>query len=275
MNQKQSKPNVILIVVDQMRADALSINRSDDLVVTPTLDMMASMGYNFENAYSPVPSCVPARAALLTGMDQEKSGRVGYEDEVPWNYTNTLPQTFKDLGYQTECIGKMHVYPSRKRMGFDHVLLHDGYLHVDRKYNKAYGETFEHSSDYLAWIKQELGSDTDIIDDGANCNSWDVRPFELPEKYHPTNWIVSESIRFLKRRDPSVPFFLKMSFEKPHAPLNPPKYFYDLYMDKLGDVSDLHIGNWEELEEKIPSLYAKRGRFQRTRKRECWQRTTV
>ena len=78
MNQKQSKPNVILIVVDQMRADALSINRDDDLVVTPTLDMMASMGYNFENAYSPVPSCVPARAALLTGMDQEKSGRVGY-----------------------------------------------------------------------------------------------------------------------------------------------------------------------------------------------------
>ena len=38
-----------------MRADALSINRSDDLVVTPTMDMMASMGYNFENAYSPVP----------------------------------------------------------------------------------------------------------------------------------------------------------------------------------------------------------------------------
>ena len=32
MNQKQSKPNVILIVVDQMRADALSLNRSDDLV---------------------------------------------------------------------------------------------------------------------------------------------------------------------------------------------------------------------------------------------------
>ena len=36
-----------------MRSDALSINREDDLVVTPTLDMMASMGYNFENAYSP------------------------------------------------------------------------------------------------------------------------------------------------------------------------------------------------------------------------------
>mgnify|MGYP002656000004 FL=1 len=72
------QPNIILIVVDQMRADALSLNSKDKLVSTPTLDMMASVGYNFENAYSPVPSCVPARAALLTGLDQDKSGRVGY-----------------------------------------------------------------------------------------------------------------------------------------------------------------------------------------------------
>lgn len=49
------QPNIILIVVDQMRADALSLNSKDKLVSTPTLDMMASVGYNFENAYSPVP----------------------------------------------------------------------------------------------------------------------------------------------------------------------------------------------------------------------------
>ncbi|HFU0764499.1 TPA: sulfatase-like hydrolase/transferase, partial [Streptococcus pneumoniae] len=52
------QPNIILIVVDQMRADVLSLNSKDKLVSTPTLDMMASVGYNFENAYSPVPSCV-------------------------------------------------------------------------------------------------------------------------------------------------------------------------------------------------------------------------
>ena len=109
----KQKPNVILLMVDQMRADALSFNDPNHFAITPTLDMMASLGYNFEQAYSPVPSCVPARAALLTGMDQSSTGRVGYEDEVPWNYTNTLPQTFRDWGYQTECIGKMHVYPSR------------------------------------------------------------------------------------------------------------------------------------------------------------------
>ena len=54
MVKQDKQPNVILIVVDRMRSDALSMNREDDLVVTPTLDMMASMGYNFENAYSPI-----------------------------------------------------------------------------------------------------------------------------------------------------------------------------------------------------------------------------
>ena len=260
-NMKKNQPNVVLIVVDQMRADALSLNSQDKIISTPTLDMMASQGYNFENCYSPVPSCVPARAALLTGLDQETSGRVGYEDEVPWYFKNTLPEVFKEQGYQTECIGKMHVYPSRKRLGFDHVLLHDGYLHVDRKYDKSYGEQFEYSSDYLMFLKESLGSDADLIDDGLNCNSWEARPWMYPEKFHPTNWVVSEGINFLRRKDPTVPFFLKLSFEKPHAPLNPPKYYFDMYMDRLPDTLDLHIGNWEKLEHVVPDVCALRGKL--------------
>ncbi len=96
---------------------------------------------------------------------------------------------------------------SRKRMGFDHVLLLRYYLHVDRKYNKAYGETFEHSSITQLGSNKNSGSDADIIDDGR-AGSWDVRPFELSQNTA-TNWIVSESIRFLKRRDPSVPVLLE------------------------------------------------------------------
>ncbi|WP_125705760.1 arylsulfatase [Lacticaseibacillus daqingensis] len=255
------KPNVIMIVVDQMRAEALSINDDHHFASTPTLDMMASEGYNFENAYSPVPSCVPARAALLTGMDQETSGRVGYEDEVPWHFTHTLPQTFKDFGYQTECIGKMHVYPARKRLGYDHVLLHDGYLHADRKYAKPYGSQFEYTDDYLDFLKGKLGHDADIIDDGVNCNSWEARPWPHAEALHPTNWVVSESIKFLQRRDPTVPFFLKMSFEKPHAPLDPPQYYFDMYMDRLPKDLDLHIGDWETLQDAVPGIYALRGKL--------------
>ncbi|MDO4679797.1 MAG: arylsulfatase [Aerococcus sp.] len=253
------KPNVILIVVDQMRSEALALNDPYHFASTPTLDMMANEGYNFENAYSPVPSCVPARAALLTGLDQENSGRVGYEDEVPWNFTNTLPQTFKNFGYQTEAIGKMHVYPARKRLGYDHVVLHDGYLHVDRKYDKPYGSQFEYVDDYLEFLKSKLGHEADIIDDAVNCNSWEARPWPYDEKLHPTNWVVSESIKFLQRRDPTVPFFLKMSFEKPHAPLDPPEYYFNMYMDRLPENIDLHIGNWEKHTDGPVNIYAKKG----------------
>lgn len=260
----QEKPiNVILIVVDQMRADKLGINDPQGFVSTPTLDMMASQGFNFTHAYSPVPSCVPARAALLTGLNQANSGRVGYEDEVVWNYDLTLPQAFRDRGYQTQCIGKMHVYPSRKRLGFDHVLLHDGYLHVDRKYDKPYGQQFAQSSDYLAFLKNARGPETDLTDLGIDCNSWEARPWTLPEHLHPTNWVVSESIKFLQRRDPTVPFFLKMSFEKPHAPLDPPPYYFDMYMKRLTEEPDLHLGNWETLAETVPSIYALKGRLKK------------
>ncbi|QIH77130.1 arylsulfatase [Macrococcoides canis] len=259
----EKKPNIILIVVDQMRADALSLNSKDKLISTPTLDMMASQGYNFENAYSPVPSCVPARVALLTGLDQQNSGRVGYEDGIPWDFKNTLPKTFRDEGYQTECIGKMHVFPSRKRLGFDHIVLHDGYLHFDRKYDKAYIDNFEYSSDYLRFLKDNLGNRTDIIDDGLHCNSWDARPWLYEEMYHPTNWVVSEGIKFLQSKDPTTPFFLKLSFEKPHAPLNPPKYYFDMYMERLGEEIDLHIGNWEKLSTTVNDITALKGKLKK------------
>lgn len=255
------KPNVVLIICDQLRADALSINQKEHFSSTPTLDMMAREGYNFENCYSPVPSCVPARAALFTGLDQESSGRVGYEDEVPWNFVNTLPKTFTDLGYQTECIGKMHVFPARNRLGFEHVVLNDGYMDVDRRYSKTFGSQFEYANDYLDFLKEKMGHEVDMIDEGIHCNSWEVKPWTLPESVHPTNWTVSESIKFLQKRDPTKPFFLKMSFDKPHAPLDPPKYYFDMYMNRLPKKIDLHIGNWEKYNQDVSSIYALKGKL--------------
>src|SRR5690625_3439313 len=71
----------------------------------------------------------------------------------------------------------------------------------------------------------------DLIDLGLDCNSSvTARPWHLDEKYHPTNWVVSESIDFLHRRDPTKPFFLKMSFVRPHPPFDPPQTFYDQYI---------------------------------------------
>ena len=77
----QERPNIVLLMTDQMRGDCLGIAGHPD-VKTPYLDSLADMGTLYTNAYSACPTCVPARATLHTGMSQRHTGRVGYEDGV-------------------------------------------------------------------------------------------------------------------------------------------------------------------------------------------------
>ena len=143
------RPNVVLIVVDQWRGDALG-SAGHPVVQTPHLDRLAQDGIRFSRAYTATPSCIPARAALLTGLDQRHHGRVGYRDGVPWTYPVTLGSVFADAGYHTQVVGKMHVYPARSLMGFHNVVLHDGYLHFDRQRAPA----LNYNDDYLDELRQ-------------------------------------------------------------------------------------------------------------------------
>lgn len=240
-------PNIVLIMVDQMRGDCLGVN-GNEFIETPNLDMMATEGYNFENAYTAVPSCIASRAAILTGMSQKSHGRVGYEDGVSWNYENTIASEFSKAGYHTQCIGKMHVYPERNLCGFHNIMLHDGYLHFARNKEGKASTQIEQCDDYLKWFREKKGHNVDLIDIGLDCNSWVSRPWGYEENLHPTNWVVNESIDFLRRRDPSKPFFLNMSFVRPHSPLDPPKFYFDMY--KYEDLPEPLMGDWANKEDE-------------------------
>ncbi|MCR2820591.1 arylsulfatase [Lederbergia panacisoli] len=236
------KPNILMIMVDQMRFDCLS-SAGHPIVETPNIDQLAHEGVTFTNAYSATPTCIPARAAVLTGMSQKSHGRVGYQDRVSWDYPHMLPEEMSKAGYHTQCVGKMHVYPSRNLCGFHNVVLHDGYLHHSRFKNTPYQESFEQTDDYLPWLRERLGGHKDLTDIGLDCNASAMsRPWHLPEEYHPTNWVVTQSIDFLRRRDPRKPFFLKMSFVRPHPPFDPPKTYFDYYMSM--EMDEPVIGDW-------------------------------
>lgn len=243
------KPNVLLIMVDQMRADCLSI-AGHPVVDTPNLDQLARDGVLFTNAYAATPSCVPARASILTGMSQTSTGRVGYQDKVPWNYENTIADEFTKAGYHTQSIGKMHVYPTRSLCGFHNVVLHDGYMHYNRvKFNTKTIESSDYTDDYVNWIRDKMNGNVDLNDLGLDCNSSTVtRPWHLAEELHPTNWLTTQSIDFLRRRDSSKPFFLKMSYVRPHPPFDPPSAFYDMYRDL--DLPDHPVGDWAETDDQ-------------------------
>ncbi|GIP39816.1 arylsulfatase [Paenibacillus sp. J31TS4] len=245
-------PNLLLITVDQMRADCLSY-WNHPVVETPNLDQLARTGAAFRHAYSATPTCVPARAAIFTGMSQRSHGRVGYQEKVPWTYEHTLPGELSRAGYHTQCVGKMHVYPARSLCGFHNVVLHDGYLHHNRyRHTNTVAESFDSCDDYLPWLRERAGADADLLDLGLDCNASTVaRPWHLPEQLHPTNWTVTQSIDFLRRRDPAKPFFLWMSFVRPHSPLDPPSAYLDLY-DGV-DFPDPVVGEWADHDDEARS----------------------
>lgn len=250
------KKNVIFIVVDQMRFDCLGFNGNDE-ISTPNLDMLASAGDNYVNCYSAVPTCIAARAAIHTGLKQENHKRVGYEDGRVWNYDKTLASVFTNMGYQTEAIGKMHVYPERNRIGFEHVLLHDGYLHYNRNYDRSLKNSYIFNDDYLLWLKENNGSESEIYDNGLHCNSWVAKPWTLEERLHPTNWTTSNAIRFLNTRDQTKPYMMMVSYVRPHSPLDPPQAFLDMYNDV--DIN-YPIGEWANpdiVDRKIDSIGTK------------------
>ena len=216
-----NRPNLLLITTDQQRHDALGINGNRHLQ-TPVLDNLAATGVNFSRAYVTCPSCIAARRTILTGQAPATHGLVGYKEGQEFFPKFTLPSLLSDAGYQTQLIGKLHQYPQRKRYGFDHMIM--SVNPIDRP-----DTIWTNQNDYIDWLKQ-MGIRSSAQTHGLNSNSHLARPFHLDEEYHHTTWLTNEAIDFMTRkRDPSCPFFLHLSYWAPHPPFIPPQVYYDRY----------------------------------------------
>ena len=115
-------PNVLLICTDHWPG-LLMGEAGHDRILTPTLDQLAANGVRFSQAYTATPTCIPARRALMTGTTARTHGDRSFDEHLLMDPNlPTLPQVFGDSGYQTNAVGKLHVYPQRDRIGFDEVI---------------------------------------------------------------------------------------------------------------------------------------------------------
>lgn len=224
------RPNIVFIMTDQQRGDCLGIE-GHPVLLTPTMDRIASSGVRFTRAYTTCPSCIAARRSLMVGQFPATHGVVGYQDKLEWDAPPTLPGVLREAGYQTAIIGRsMHLYPVRKRYGFEQMMI------MDHK---------EGTGEYDQWLaEQRLPGRPAWFGGGVMHNDWTACPWPMEDRFHFTNWTVDQSLLYLQRRDPSCPLFLTVSFISPHPPLQPPAFYMERYL-RTG-VPEPVIGDWAE-----------------------------
>ncbi len=215
MSNRPDRPNVLLIIADQWSGGRTGF-AGHPTVQTPTLDQMARNGVVFNRAYSESPICIPARRSIYTGTTPRTHGDRVFRKSGPMPKLPTIAQTFRNAGYQAYCVGKLHVYPERDRIGFDEVWLsEEGRPHL----------TIDDYSLYL----NDNGYTGETFMHGLPNNSYLHRNWHLPEHCHVTNWATSQMCRVIKRRDPTRPAFWTLSYEAPHPPLAPLATYMDYY----------------------------------------------
>jgi arylsulfatase A-like enzyme len=198
------KPNVLLILVDDMGYGDAGFNGYKD-IPTPYMDSIASNGVRFTQGYVTAPQCAPSRAGLLSGMDQNRFGRgdnsaidkYGIPPEIRY-----FGDYMKEAGYRTGLVGKWHQGTM------------PGCRPLERGFDSFYG--FQVGS---TCFFPPAGSDTipGMVDGTEKTKVTDYLTFVLGDK----------AVEFITRNP--QPFFLYLSFNAPHAPLQAP----DDYLKKF------------------------------------------
>lgn len=108
-NPKAAKPNIIFLLADDMRFDALGCN-GNSLAVTPNLDRLAAEGTNFKRAYVTTAICAISRASFLSGQYERRHGIDDFSKTFsPLALQQTYPLLMRANGYYTGFIGKYGV----------------------------------------------------------------------------------------------------------------------------------------------------------------------
>lgn len=206
------KMNVLFIAVDDLRLQLGCYGNK--IVKSPNIDNLAQDGIVFENAYCQQAVCAPSRASLLSGLRPDTTGV--YDLKTPLRSVlpeiRTLPQHFKENGYQTISIGKIYHHLQDDPVGWSEPQFRAKALSYATEESLAIVKTGQYRTHQGGRIGPPFEA-PDINDDGyadgKNCE------------------YAIERLRRLKEE--SKPFFLAVGFLKPHLPFNAPKKYWDLY----------------------------------------------
>ncbi|MBI2687060.1 MAG: sulfatase-like hydrolase/transferase [Acidobacteria bacterium] len=154
---RQERPNIVFILVDDLRFDELGCT-GHPFAQTPNADRLAREGALFTNTFAATPLCSPSRASFLTGQYPHRHGIIDNTDRSPQSHALvTWPRVLHDNGYETAFLGKWHMgVDDSARPGFDHWVSFPGQ-----------GESFDPPLNVNGKPVRATGYITDILTDHA------------------------------------------------------------------------------------------------------------
>ncbi|MEN9636783.1 MAG: hypothetical protein RL077_5187 [Verrucomicrobiota bacterium] len=195
------RPNIILLLPDQMRASAMGVAGNPD-VQSPNIDRLAREGIRFKRTYANVPVCCPARAILLTGTYPHVNGMMANDLRLRESEI-TIAETLRGAGYRTGFVGKWHLDGGPRNPGF----VPPG----PRRQGFEFWAAYEcHHQHFLPWYFR------------------DTAEMILIEKFEPEA-STDFAIEFIQAQTKDRPFFLMMQMGPPHDPYGAPDEYMRRY----------------------------------------------
>lgn len=209
------RPNVLFLIVDDLTTTLGSYG--DKVARTPNMDALAARGVRFQQAYTQFALCNPSRCSFLTGCYPERtkvydlstSLRVALPDVI------TLPQAFKNAGYQSGRVGKVfHVADPKTKLDVET------------------GAPLNLDSIILRETKLAQESEGDLSDPVRTKGRRDAAynkpygPSGRPPKDFTDYAVADKAVQTLEAWQ-GKPFFLAVGFIRPHTPFVAPKAFFD------------------------------------------------
>ena len=105
---KGKQYNIVYILLDDQRYDAMGFLKGQDFLETPNMDSIAKNGTYLPNAFVTTSLCSPSRASILTGQYAHRHRVVDNDSPLPDGLT-FFPQYLQKAGYETAFIGKWHM----------------------------------------------------------------------------------------------------------------------------------------------------------------------
>lgn len=194
---QQNRPNIIFILTDDQRWDALGF-AGNPIIQTPEMDRLAAEGIYYENAFVTTPICAASRASILTGLYERTHGYTFGQGDIKAPYIDrSYPVELRKAGYYTGFFGKFGVNYAEFEELFDQGDSYDR----NGKYDDRRGYFFK-----------AIGKDT----------------------VHLTRFTGQQAIDFIQNAPQEKPFMLSLSFSAPHAHDPAPlQYFWSPEFDTM------------------------------------------